>query len=189
MIFGSKPQSSMPVLNTAIVGLEDGTLGIRHDVPLPSLEDDMLLVRNHAIALNPIDTKMVGSLGTPGAVAGMDFAGEVVAIGPKVKTAVPIRVGDRVCGAVPGMHAPTPHVGAFATVVGAPDVTTVKIPEHMSYEEAASLGSGLGTIGLALFRSLQVPGTPMAPAEKPVDVLVYGGSTATGTLAIQLLKL
>lgn len=185
MIFGPKS----PTVNKAIIGLEDGTLGLCQDAPLPRLEDDMLLVRNRAIALNPIDTKMVGSLGTPGAVAGMDFAGEVIAIGSKVKTSVPIRVGDRVCGAVPGMHAPTPRVGAFATVVGAPDVTTVKIPENMSFEEAASLGSGLGTIGLALFRSLEVPGSPMAPAEKPVDVLVYGGSTATGTLAIQLLKL
>lgn len=185
MIFRSK----LPDTNTAIVGLKDGTLGLRHDVPLPELQDDMLLVRNRAVALNPIDTKMVGSLGTPGAVAGMDFAGEVIAIGTKVKTAAPIRIGDRVCGAVPGMHSLTPHVGAFATVVGSPDVTTVKIPDGMSFEQGASLGSGLGTIGLALFKSLDVPGTPTAPAEKPVDVLVYGGSTATGTLAIQILKL
>lgn len=185
MIFRRK----LPETNTAIVGLEDGSLGLRHDVPLPELEDDMLLVRNRAVALNPIDTKMVGILGTPDAVAGMDFAGEVIAIGANVKTAVPIRVGDRVCGAVPGMHSLTPRVGAFATVVGSPDVTTIKIPDAMSFEEGASLGSGLGTIGLALFRSLDVPGTPDSPAETPVDVLVYGGSTATGTLAIQLLKL
>jgi NADPH:quinone reductase-like Zn-dependent oxidoreductase len=180
---------SLQTMNTAIVGLEDGNLGLRDDVEVPSLEDDMILVQNMAVALNPIDMKMVGKMGTPGAVAGMDFAGEVIAVGANVRTAAPIRVGDRVCGAVPGMHALTPLVGAFATIVGAADITTMKVPEAMSLEEAASLGSGMGTIGLALFRSLQVPGSPKNPAEKPVDVLVYGGSTATGTLAIQLLNL
>jgi NADPH:quinone reductase-like Zn-dependent oxidoreductase len=149
----------------------------------------MLLVRNRAVALNPIDAKMVGNLARPGAVAGMDFAGEVLAVGAGVRTAVPIRVGDRVCGAVPGMNGLAPQIGAFAAVVGTADITTMKIPDGISYEEAASLGSGIGTIGLALFRSLLVPGGPETPAEKPVDVLVYGGSTATGTLAIQLLKL
>lgn len=181
--------SRLPAKNIAIVGLDDGTLGLRDDVDMPRLEDDMLLVRNRAIALNPIDSKMVGSLATPGAVAGMDFAGEVVAIGAKARTAVPLRVGDRVCGAVPGMNGLTSGVGAFAAIVGAADITTMKIPDGMSYEEAASLGSGMGTIGLALFRSLKVPGSPTEPAEKPVDVLVYGGSTSTGTLAIQLIKL
>jgi NADPH:quinone reductase-like Zn-dependent oxidoreductase len=141
----------LPTRNTAIVGLEDGSLGLRDDVELPSLEPDMLLVRNYAVALNPIDSKMVGSLAQPGAVAGMDFAGEVIAVGAGVRTAVPIRVGDRVCGAVPGMNGLTPQVGAFAAVVGTADVTTLRIPEGMSFEEAASLGSGIGTIGLALF--------------------------------------
>lgn len=64
----------------------------------------------------------------------------------------------------------------------------MKIPSYMSFEAAASLGSGLGTIGLALFESLKVPETPKRPSEKQVDVLVYGTSTATGTLAIQLLN-
>lgn len=179
----------LPRTNTAIIGLDDGTIGLSNDVPLPALEADMVLVRTRAVALNPIDAKMVGKLGTPGAVAGMDFAGDVVAIGNRAQTAVRLRVGDRVCGAVPGMHSLTPRVGAFAAIVGAADITTMKIPEGMSYEQGASLGSGIGTIGLALFRSLQVPGTPTDPVQEPVDVLVYGGSTATGTLAIQLFKL
>lgn len=179
----------LPVKQTAIVGLDDGNIGLERDVDVPQLADDMILVRNIAVALNPIDAKFVGKLATPGAIAGMDFAGEVVAIGPKVSTAAPIQVGDRVCGAVPGMHALSPNVGAFAEFVGAVDITTMKIPSYMSFEAAASLGSGIGTIGMALFQSLNVPGTPKRPAEKSVHVLVYGGSTATGTLAIQLLKL
>ncbi len=180
----------LPLKQKAIIGLENGSLGKSGDVDLPSLEEDMILVKNMAVACNPSDTKFVGKLGTPGAIAGMDFAGEVVAIGSRVQTARPIKVGDRVCGAVLGMDPIRPAVGAFAEFVGAADIVTLKIPEHMSFEQAACLGgSGLSTIGLALYKSLQVPGTPKYPAEKPVDVLVYGGSSATGTLAIQLLKL
>ncbi|KAH1612679.1 Trans-enoyl reductase fsl5 [Aspergillus fumigatus] len=181
--------SELPSSQPAIIESDDGTLGLRNDVQMPSLEDDMILVRNAFVALNPIDTKMVGKLASPGAIAGKDFAGEVVSIGPKVQTAAPIKPGDRICGAVPWMHSLTPAVGAFAQYVGATDLTAIKIPEYMSLEEAVTLGSGIGTIGLALFKSLDVPGSPWLPADKPVDVLVYGGSTATGTLAIQLLKL
>ncbi|KAI9925936.1 Trans-enoyl reductase fsl5 [Aspergillus wentii] len=174
---------------TAIIGRDDGALAISHHVDIPELQDDMILVKNVAVALNPIDAKMVGKLATPGAIAGMDFAGEVISIGRNAHPAACIQIGDRVCGAVPGMHSLTPTVGAFSQFVGAADITTVKIPPHMSFEEGASFGSGIGTIGLALFKSLRVPGTPSHPAEKPRDVLVYGGSTATGTLAIQLIKL
>src|SRR5207248_2160737 len=124
-----------------------------------------------------------------GAIAGTDFAGTVVAVGSKVQTATPVAVGDRVCGAVQGMHSLTPSVGAFAGYVGATDVVVMKMPDAMSFEQGASLGSGIGTMGLALFHSLQVPGYPTAPATQAKIVLVYGGSTATGTLAIQLLKL
>ncbi|KAF7719429.1 Zinc-type alcohol dehydrogenase [Penicillium ucsense] len=181
--------SEPPSIQVAIVTLDDGTLGLCDHVQVPTLEEDMIIVKNHVVALNPIDTKMVGKLATPGAIAGMDFAGEVISIGSNVQTATPIKPGGRVCGAVPGMHALTPAVGGFAQYVGAADLTTLKIPEHMSLEEAVTLGSGIGTIGLALFKSLDVPGSPKSPAATPMDVLVYGGSTATGTLAIQLLKL
>jgi len=87
------------------------------------------------------------------------------------------------------MHSLTPCVGAFAEYVGATDVVLMKIPDHISFEAAASLGTGLGTVGLALFHSLKVPGYPTKPATEATTVLVYGGSTASGTIAIQLLKL
>ena len=179
----------LPATQTAIVGLPDGGLGISQDVQLPDLEEDMIIVKNIAIALNPVDTKMTGKLGSPGAIAGTDFAGIVVAMGANVQTPTPIAIGDRICGAVQGMHSLTPRVGAFAEYVGATGFVTMKIPEQLSFEEGATLGSGIGTIGLALFQSLEVPSSPMEPAIKPRHVLVYGGSTATGTMAIQLLKL
>jgi NADPH:quinone reductase-like Zn-dependent oxidoreductase len=179
----------LPNVQRAIVGLANGDIGIANDVPLPDLEDDMIIVKNVFAGLNPVDTKMTGDLATTGAVAGMDYSGIVVAIGRKAETPVPVSLGDRVCGAVQGMHSFNPRVGAFSQYVGATSFITLKLPERVSFEDGASLGSGISTIGLALFRSLEVPGHPLEPASEAKNVLVYGGSTATGTLAIQLLKL
>lgn len=59
----------------------------------------------------------------------------------------------------------------------------------MPIEEAATLGTGLGTNSLALWTGLSLDSSPDSIAEEPFPVLVYGGSTSTGTLAIQLLRL
>ena len=44
------------------------------------------------------------------------------------------------------------------------------------------------TVGQALYQSLKLP-LPMQPSEHPLPLLIYGGSTATGTLAVQFAKL
>ena len=44
------------------------------------------------------------------------------------------------------------------------------------------------TVGQALYQSLKLP-LPMQPSEHPPPLLIYGGSTATGTLAVQFAKL
>jgi NADPH:quinone reductase-like Zn-dependent oxidoreductase len=63
----------------------------------------------------------------------------------------------------------------------------------MSFEDAAGLGLGVATAAVGLFEDLGVPAALAAKQEvenpDPEFVLVAGGSTATGTRAIQLLKL
>lgn len=59
-----------------------------------------------------------------------------------------------------------------------------KIPEGVSYEEAASMGARVTTIGQALYHELKLP-WPTEPTTKPIPILINGGSTASGTLAIQ----
>lgn len=44
------------------------------------------------------------------------------------------------------------------------------------------------TVGQALYQSLKLP-LPTQMAESALALLIYGGSTATGTLAIQFAKL
>ncbi|KAM0276943.1 hypothetical protein ACHAQH_006228 [Verticillium albo-atrum] len=179
---------STPKVQTAIVALGPGQLTISHQEPVPNVQPGMVLVRTVAVALNPADAKMVDYSATRGAINGYDFSGEVVSIGSAVNRE-DLAVGDRVCGMVHGMNLLEPNNGAFAQYVGAQADFLLKIPDDMSFEEAASLGTGVSTAGLALFNSLKIPATPDAPAENPFFVLVYGASTATGTIALQLLKL
>lgn len=65
---------------------------------------------------------------------------------------------------------------------------TIKIPDNVSFEDASTLGVGIFTVGQALYQSLGLP-LPTEPAKESFPVLIYGGSTATGTLAIQFAKL
>jgi NADPH:quinone reductase-like Zn-dependent oxidoreductase len=58
----------------------------------------------------------------------------------------------------------------------------------MSFEDAATLGVGITTVGQGLYQELGLP-FPPAKVQEPTPVLIYGGSTATGTLAIQYAKL
>ncbi|TAQ90375.1 hypothetical protein B7494_g1326 [Chlorociboria aeruginascens] len=180
-------QPFIPSTQTAIIAIEKGKLAIAHDVKLPELEPDMVIVLNKYVALNPADAKMVDYSAAPGAIAGYDFAGEIVAIGSAVTR--PLAIGDRVCGMVHGMNILALRVGSFAQYVGATADFVIKIPDAMSYASAVALGTGIATAGLALFHYMKIPATPEKPAEEPFFVIVYGASTASGTMALQLLKL
>ncbi|EAW09024.1 zinc-binding alcohol dehydrogenase family protein [Aspergillus clavatus NRRL 1] len=186
----------IPSQQTAIVAEGVGQLSIHHNAPVPALHPDVALVKTAAVAINPIDAKMLDYSPVPGAIHGYDFAGTIVALGSD--TPPHLKVGDRVAGFVHGMNPLLPDVGAFAEYVAASADLVLKIPDAMSFEEGASLGLGLFTAGLALFQHLQIPasltGGPNpapegGPSGTPDVVLVAGGSTATGTRALQLLKL
>lgn len=62
------------------------------------------------------------------------------------------------------------------------------IPRHLSFEEAATLGVGITTVGQGLYQSLGLPLPPLKVTE-PTPILIYGGSTATGILALQYARL
>lgn len=168
----------------AIVADDSGTFIVWDEAPCPPMLQDQICIKTEAIAINPSDTKMVGDFQSPYSILGTDYAGTVIAIGSKIKG---VAVGDRVCGASHGMSELRPDRGAFGQYNVTIGNVWLKIPDSMSTVAGASLCAGLCTAGLAI-RSLGLP-MPGSPAERPLKVLVYGGSTATGTLAIQLLKL
>ncbi|KAK2008308.1 zinc-binding dehydrogenase [Colletotrichum eremochloae] len=173
-----------PATQEGIVANINGLPVVSVEAPCPPLGPDQVYVRTEAVAINPSDTKMMGDFVIPNALFGADYAGVVVAIGSRVQG---VEIGDRICGAQHSMYAGTPFYGAFGRFNVTNGSVWLKLPPAWSFEAGSSLGAGISTAGLAI-RALGLP-LPDEPLKVPARVLVYGGSTATGTIAIQLLKL
>ncbi|GAB1197711.1 hypothetical protein APSETT444_007014 [Aspergillus pseudonomiae] len=179
-----------PPHQTALTVNEHDEVTIWDSAPCPTLPADQVYVRVKAVGLNPSDTKMRGQFATPYAFLGTDYAGTVVAVGSAVTH---IQVGDRVYGAQNEMCPRTPDQGAFSEYTITRGRIWAKIPEGWSFEQAAALPAGISTAGLALkLLGLPLPdpkATTILAHPKPMYVLVYGGSTATATIVMQMLRL
>ena len=170
----------------AIVITQPKTGDLVTNQPIPKLRDDYLLVKTVSVALNPTDWKSIAFLGPPGVLVGCDYAGIVEEVGKDVQKK--FSKGDRVCGFVHGSNAVQPEDGAFAEYIVVKGDVQMKIPENISFQEAATLGVGIVTVGQALYQSLELA-LPVDPIKEAIPILIYGGSTATGILAIQFAKL
>lgn len=95
---------AIPQQQTAIIADPSGNFAVSDSTKVPELEPDEILIKTTAVALNPVDTKLVGAFVTPGCVFGFDCAGIVVAIGSNVQK--DLKVGDRVCGSASGSKTP-----------------------------------------------------------------------------------
>ncbi|KAL8719833.1 MAG: hypothetical protein Q9225_003211 [Loekoesia sp. 1 TL-2023] len=149
------------------------------------LRDDCILVKTDAVALNPTDWKHIEFMPSPSVISGCDFAGVVEEIGPECNKS--FKKGDRIYGMCHGANLIQLEDGAFAKYIVAKANIQMLIPPHLTFEEAAMLGVGLVTVGQSLYQSLQLP-LPSAPAKEAFPVLIYSGSTARRTLAIQFAK-
>ena len=184
-------RSSIPRVQRALKIRAPGEMEVVEKAKVPYIKDDEVLVQVHCVGLNPVDAKSADLSPSIGATPGCDFAGKIINVGPKVDKS--LSVDDRVCGCVFGNNPEALENGAFADTVAVPGSLVFKIPATMSFQTAATLGVGLSTVGLALHhklglslpRSLQNPKS----GRNTSYVLVYGGGTATGILAIQTLRL
>lgn len=184
----------LPSTQTAIIQSPNGSPQLASGVPLAPLKPGTVMVKTVAVALNPSDNKMGAAWPTPGALVGMDFSGTIAAIHPD--TVTDLAVGDRVCGMVHGSSRGDPTNGAFAQYVRAKAAVLLRVPGHLSMQDAATLGVGIMTNAMALWDT-QALGLPLLAGEAQghtdgetrTPVLIYGGSTATGTVAIQLVRL
>jgi len=173
------------------------------DIPEPIVKSNEVLFRVKAAALNYDD--IWGMRGKPLAVplphiSGTDAAGEVIAVGDDVKN---IKVGDRVVShgnmscrvcsrctsgreydckkrIIWGFQT-GPLWGGYCEIAHLPEINVLKIPDSISFEEAAAASMTLLTswhmlVGRAKIKPGQV-------------VLVMGGSSGVGIFGIQIAKL
>ncbi|KAJ0365229.1 putative secondary metabolism biosynthetic enzyme [Colletotrichum chrysophilum] len=183
------PKTQTAVIQSQAASRESGLrLAVSTSKPIPELPTPYhVLIRVLAVGLNPTDYKMVTHFFMEGNTVGCDFSGIVEVAGSS--SIVPS--GVRVCGADFPYRPDNSSNGAFAQYVVADSRHTIRVPDGWSDTQAAALGSiGWCTACLAISdpEALNLKGLPSRPAEKPSPVLVYGGATATGIMAIQMLK-
>lgn len=173
----------------ALINTAAGKLELAVQARIPKVRPGMLLCRVAAVGLNPADFKSSDFAISQGSVGGFDFAGVVLEVGAGVMR---FGAGDRVAGAAYGYNPDDKESGAFASVVLATEDLTLKIPSNWTFEQGATLGVVMTTAGFGLNHYLQIPlpgeGTTHI-GDKDRFVLVSGGNTATGAIAIQWLHL
>jgi NADPH2:quinone reductase len=102
------------------------------EITVPAPGPGQIKIRNHACGVNFIDTYFrMGMYPSPVGmpfVAGNEGAGEVIAVGPDVTE---IKVGDRV--------GYTSALGSYAVERLLPADRAVKLPDTISYEQAAAM--------------------------------------------------
>ena len=142
--------------------------------PIPVAGADEVLIRVAAAGVNRPDVMQRRGLypPPPGAppIPGLEVSGTVVALG---SGAEPALLGQRVCALVGG--------GGYADYVLAPAAQCLPVPAALTMVEAAAMPETLYTVWTNLFeRAFAVEGD---------TVLVHGGTSGIGTMAIALSRL
>jgi NADPH:quinone reductase-like Zn-dependent oxidoreductase len=156
---------------------------------MPDVPPGYMLVQTQYVALNPADWTDIDGEEYMGCVVGLDYAGTVVQVGEQVNRA--FEPGDRVAGISHGCNVLHPDYGAFSEYILVKADAQMKVPETMNLEDAASMGVGVITASMGLYQQIGLPlsGLENVSNNDPEWILIYGGSSATGSLAIQFAKL
>ena len=156
----------------AIIADRPGAPGVVHDVEVPIIQPDEVLIRVHAASVNPIDWKRrdgaYGKSGFP-MILGQDYAGIVQVVGDEVRQ---FAQGDRVFGVTPR--------GAYAEFVAAKVPGPIaKIPEGLDDAKAAALP----TAGLTALAAVEEAGLRSGQT-----VLILGATGGVGGFASQIAR-
>ena len=103
-------------------------------------------------------------------ILGLEVSGVIAAIGPEVTQ---WQVGDRVCALV--------HGGGYASYCAIREDQCLQVPDNIELEAAAGLPEALLTSWHNVFERAQ-----LKPSE---TLLVQGGSSGIGSIAVQMAKL
>ena len=147
------------------------------DVDEPLMRESDLLIEVRAVGVNPGEAAIRQIRSAPAGgrvILGWEFAGVVARTGPATEG---FAVGDRVIGT-----GDATRDGGWAERLAVDHRVVARIPDQLSFTDAASLPIGGLTAWEALFRDQS--GLP-AGVE---NILVVGGAGGVGSLATQLLK-
>jgi NADPH:quinone reductase-like Zn-dependent oxidoreductase len=152
------------------------------EVPVPRVGPNGVLVRVHAVSVNPVDWKLragwlsgLWQLRFP-VIWGCDLSGVVEEVGPAVTLFKP---GDQVYGFKHGKVGET-YRGTYAEFAVLPENTLARKPANLTHEEAAAVPLAAVTAWQALVTQGRVK-----PGSK---VLVQGGAGGVGVCAAQIAK-
>jgi NADPH:quinone reductase len=145
------------------------------EVPMPEPAGDQIRVRVRACGLNRADLMQCRGyypppLGAPADIPGLEYAGEVDAVGPGCVG--PLAVGDRVFGIVSG--------GGQAEYLVTHERMAVTIPANLNFEQAAAVPE----VFLTAFDALEA----QAEARPGESVLIHAAGSGVGTAAVQLAR-
>ena len=148
------------------------------DIPEPALKPDEILVRVHAVGLNPIDYMIPKGSFKPilrfdlPATLGSDLAGVVAEVGSRVTR---FKVGDAVFASIFDLGS-----GSLAEFAVVPERAAALKPSKLDFVQAASIPM----VGLTAWQALKERAR-VRPGQK---VFIPAGSGGIGTFAIQLAK-
>ncbi|ESZ92912.1 putative quinone oxidoreductase [Sclerotinia borealis F-4128] len=117
--------------------------------------------------------------------SGDDIAGIIHSLGKNVCSKNEFHLEDRVAAFHPMLE---PH-GAYAEFAVAPMHTIMKLPDAMTFEEAATIPLVATTAAISLYRRQHLP-PPWSPRSDsiPIPLIIYGASSSLGTFAIKLAR-
>lgn len=146
------------------------------DIPDVHAENGQIVIKVMSTALNPVDYQVIESSGNKNwsypHYAGVDVAGVVTEIGDNVTN---FKIGDAIA-----CHMDLNKKGSFTeyTAVGAN--TAAKIPENVSFDQAAAILCAGLTAYQTIYQKLNT--------SQKKNILIHGGAGGVGSFAIQLAK-
>ena len=140
-------------------------------VPTPAATEVLVRVRAAGVNRPDVMQRKGQYPPPPGApdIPGLEIAGEVVAVGDKVKR---WKIGDKICALVSG--------GGYAEYCLTDEATALAVPQGFSFTEAAALPETFMTVWHNVFER--------GALKSGETILIHGGSSGIGTTAIMLAK-
>jgi NADPH:quinone reductase len=164
--------ATMTAIDPAAPGGPEVLQPLERPVPIPQAGE--VLIKVAAAGINRPDVLQRRGMYAPppgaSTIPGLEVAGEIVALGAGVDAAY---LGQNVCALVAG--------GGYAQYTVAPAGQCLPVPPSLTMIEAAAIPETLFTVWTNLFERVYA-----APGE---TVLVHGGTSGIGTMAIGLCRL